>query len=1329
LEPGDVVADRFEIAFLAGSGAMGRVFKAFDRVGKTDVALKLMSATAPSERFQREAEVLAGLDHPNVVRYVAHGFSGTDLYIAMDWLEGEDLATRLLKGRLDAAETLLIAKQTADALGAAHAQGIVHRDVKPSNIILVNGSLSEARVVDFGLAAVRLAANKAPVTRSGMILGTPSYMAPEQVRCEPAIDARADIFSLGCVLFECLTLRCPFEGKNAVATFAKILIEEAPRASEVVRDVPEVLDELLSRMLSKSRDGRPENGVALAEVVARLIAAGPAALVRSKPVALTQLEQRLVCIVLLGNVVRAKQMDDFAPASQELAAAPLQNEPGAIARAPTMVDISLAGPLIDGAPSFRTGADPRLEALRAIATRFGGEEESLPDGSVVIVHGPRVGSADQVSRAARSALALRVAFPGVPMALAIGRSVSGQTRTMGEALDRASALLTEATSDHGIRISEVSVGLLEARFEIDQRPSGALLVAERQIAKAERTLLGRQTPCVGRERELSLLAAILQTTIAQRGSRAAIISAAPGVGKSRLRYEFLKRAGGANPDASVWVGWGDPMGAGSPFGLIAPLARRVLGIGDIDSTEERRQKVYARVVRALPPSEALRVAEFIGELVGAQFPDDDRVQLRAARRDAVLLGDQMLRAFGDFVAAEASRAPIIVVLEDIHWGDWSSLRFIDYAMARTKDLPFFVLALGRPEMLVRFPELWNERSVTRLALSELDAKASRAMIVGALGAIDETVIRDLIARSEGNAFFLEELIRALSEGRSVSLGTVLAVAQARLDGLTDVERGVLRAASVFGASFWRSGVKVLLGADGAVDLDAHLESLVLREVIGKSGERLHAGVVDQQYGFRHAILREAAHAMLTPDDCILGHRLAGFWLEHHKDRDPIVLAEHFERGETLERASHWYRRAAEQALGGNDFAAVKARALRAFLCGSKDIDAGELHLLSAEAHRWSNEHTEAAKHAKAAMGLLTRGSPVWFDAVGEAALACGRLGQLEEVAEVARELVMLAGTVGTSPSVIAALARTSDQLLFAGKFALYQSVVARLNALTQGAENDPMIYIWVTYVRAGAAMMNDASEYVTQMRALVASFEAVGDTRNALLQRINLADAYMQVGNYGEAATLSREPLTDSEQLRSALATAAAKGNLARALCALGLLDEARDTASACVDEMRLAQDNRMEAAFLGVLSEVLLKAGALRAAENAIRAALALPHAPLPLRSFNLARLAAVLRVACRLPEALQAVEEGMSLLLTLGAIDDGESFVLATHAECLLASGMVDAARIALEKARARLLAKASTMSNPSFRASFLTNVAENARTLALAEKWCGPVLVAMH
>ncbi|MGK3966588.1 serine/threonine-protein kinase [Sorangium sp. So ce1667] len=268
----EVVADRFEIDTLLGEGGMGVVFEAWDREARRSVALKLLRDVdeATSARFDREAEALAALSHPGIVGYVAHGTTALgERYLAMERLVGVTLAARLAEGPLGVRDAARVGHGVAAALAAAHEKGLVHRDIKPSNIFLENGSVERVKLLDFGLARGK---DAPAVTGAGSLVGTPSYMAPEQVRGAGSPDARTDLFALGAVLFECLTGRAPFTGADTEAVLVKILVERPPAVRELRPLTPPALEALVARMLSKDPAGRPASAAEVARELAALLA-------------------------------------------------------------------------------------------------------------------------------------------------------------------------------------------------------------------------------------------------------------------------------------------------------------------------------------------------------------------------------------------------------------------------------------------------------------------------------------------------------------------------------------------------------------------------------------------------------------------------------------------------------------------------------------------------------------------------------------------------------------------------------------------------------------------------------------------------------------------------------------------------------------------------------------------------------------------------------------------------------------------------------------------------------------------------------------------------
>jgi hypothetical protein len=253
----------YEIAASLGSGAMGEVYRARDRRLGREVAIKVVAAHLIGdgrvrERFEREARVVAGLQHPNVCTIHDIGEADGLAYIAMELLQGETLQQRLRRGRFDVPAFLEIAVALADGLHAAHAAGIVHRDLKPANIFLTDRG---PKILDFGVATADARApggtaeTRAMLTESGTTVGTVAYMSPEQLRGEP-LDARSDLFALGAVLYEMATGRSPFGGTTSAAIGGAILHETALPPRRAGADLPDAVEQIVLKALEKDRDLR-----------------------------------------------------------------------------------------------------------------------------------------------------------------------------------------------------------------------------------------------------------------------------------------------------------------------------------------------------------------------------------------------------------------------------------------------------------------------------------------------------------------------------------------------------------------------------------------------------------------------------------------------------------------------------------------------------------------------------------------------------------------------------------------------------------------------------------------------------------------------------------------------------------------------------------------------------------------------------------------------------------------------------------------------------------------------------------------------------------------
>jgi serine/threonine-protein kinase len=267
LAPGVVIAERFELVHRLGQGSMGTVWAAKHRLTYKPVALKFLKDVEDKtmvQRFVREARAASAIRHPNVLQ--VHDVLQLDdgLALVMDLLDGESLECRLQRGGpLPLAELLRVMVKVLSAVTVIHGAGIVHRDLKPDNIFLArqsDGSI-EPVLLDFGVCKLRRSGaflgDSSKLTKAGELIGTPSYMAPEQITTSTEVDARVDVWALGVILYECASGTLPFRGGSLPAIVSDILNKEATPLSRVAPELPPELSKLVERMLTRDRAKRP----------------------------------------------------------------------------------------------------------------------------------------------------------------------------------------------------------------------------------------------------------------------------------------------------------------------------------------------------------------------------------------------------------------------------------------------------------------------------------------------------------------------------------------------------------------------------------------------------------------------------------------------------------------------------------------------------------------------------------------------------------------------------------------------------------------------------------------------------------------------------------------------------------------------------------------------------------------------------------------------------------------------------------------------------------------------------------------------------------------
>ncbi|HEY6178169.1 MAG TPA: protein kinase [Kofleriaceae bacterium] len=1297
---GSILEGRFQIEEMIGAGGMGIVARARDLHSGRDIAVKILHNVNPSiheqERFAREARVLSTLHHPGIVSYVARGQTPQgEHFLVMEWLTGEDLQQRLQRQHLTVSESLALVRGVARALHEVHDHGLIHRDLKPSNLFLRDRDVAKVTLIDFGIARQDIRLHDQPLTKTGQVVGTLEYMAPEQARGQQDLAPSADIFALGCILFTCLVGVPPFSSEYIAATLAKVLFEDPPDLKILRPDLPDSLTDLVARMLAKAPASRIANGKMLSEALSELGDVSdlgtPSGLVQVPRAPAIRDELGLVSVI-----VAAERSSNQATLDQ--------------AEQPTLA--------------------ARHGSLHSEILMFGAHSELLVDGSLVAAMKQTSTSTatDQAVQAARCALFIHERWPLANIAVTTGLGATNNHLPIGEAIDRATRLLRDSQrlspGAPGLWLDDVTSKLLGPSFTVTSVSTGMQQLVSEQVDTDEtRRLVGRPTPCVGREFELCQLEALHATCVDEPSSCAVLITSPPGVGKSRLRHELVRRlrTRGGEDSIEILLGRGDPMSAGASYGLLGQALRRLCGALDGEPLADRRDKLQQRIARHIAADAVVHTVSFIGELCSIPMPLEYNSQLRAARNDPKVMSDQIGSALVSFLGAECRHKPVLLVLEDLHWGDALTVELVGRALQELCDSPFMVLALARPEIQELFPRLWST-NVHHIALNRLSRRACEQLIAKILGTdVARGIVARIIDQAEGNALFLEELIRAVTENKADETPeTVVAMLQARIGRLAASERRVLRAASIFGETFWSGGVKVLLGqvlTNGRADSD--LAKLLEAEMIQRSPGSRFPG--ESEYGFRHALIREAAYGLLTDEDRKQGHALAAQFLESAGEHDPLVLAEHHQRSGDSERALEFLIRAAIQALEGNDLAAALSRAERALRIGVQGMQLGTLRSVQAWAHFWSANLAAAFTAAKEALPLLSPGSLFWCSAMSSLFLSGGLAGRQAEMTAFIEPFVTAQPTPEARTRYVQAASSLTSVFSLSGNRKQASQFLHRLTDIARDYEaQDATMRGWVRNAHNWYARFLEPDPwrcYVTAQEA-TAAFSEAGDRRMVATQAVYVGISQWDLGDPIAAEATLRNSLEAGLRLQETLVVRLVRCYLPQLQLEHDDPEKLEEIEAMAMAVHQTATNTYYDGLALTLLSQVAACRGELEHAMVLARDAVELLRFAPPLRPLAYKVLIDLLLRQGQGAEALRIADQAAALIDSIAGAGRHE---LGCRLAIVEAKRVADPSAVpeALTIALAELNRRAATIPDPVIRQRFLEQPRDNARILSLANE----------
>jgi hypothetical protein len=1273
---------RFVIEREVGRGGVGIVYRALDQLTGLPVALKVIALpgidAGEEARFAREGRVLAGLNHPGIVRVIAFGQLDDGLpYIAMEWLEGEDVAQRQRRAPLPLIASLHVAACVAEALAAAHAAGIIHRDVKPSNIILAgSGPMMMApyqvKLVDFGVAS----AEDVKLTRTGAIVGTPAYMAPEQARGETEIDYRADLYALGATLFEMITGRPPHIGPTAVAILARLVTTPPPRLSDIFADTPQGLDELMARLLATNPADRPTSA---ADVAAEL--------------------RGLLDVVAEGTGQRTKP----SPSPLLSMAPPAQTTLGK--GGTRLVTTIVATHVPKGAP--RTRLLTYLRARGADATELGGD--------AVVAHlGATRAIGDEATRAL--SLGLRIAKLNAAVGVATGRCRVERTRPQGEVVDRAAALARDARRSQ-VLADPATSELVRGEYLLQARSDGSCVVGTPLAGKRETT----GAPFVGREAELALLMQAFERSVDDKTPVVATISGPPGIGKTRLREEGLRLIVVSSSAPRIAFARGEPFARSHALGVVAELTRGLAGAAKGVSLSDALDATDGLLaVSEVVCSDAAR--DLIARLL-ANVPLPSLDAERGAR-------DALWLALTDIAVGLASRTPLVLELEDAQWADAESLAWLEHLLARAGGRPLLVVATARPSLWREDPKRFEARDHVRIELRPLSRRAVRAIATALLGSrgrgdAGATLAESIATQAAGSPLFAEELARLAAQGRdATSAPTIEAAMQVHLDSLDDRGREATVSLAVFGPIGWDTGLAAL-GVDRAADA---LEGLAAAEVLVEQPISRFLGA--REWAFKHVIMREVAYASLGDEALQRLHARAGHWLAGFGEDDATV-ARHLELGGESVASAGFLEKAARRALAANALSDAVSLAERAMaFADDKPTQFARAQLLD---EAWSRLDARAGERETAlrAMqdavydapsGVRARGAQVRYEDV------CGGNEETSTRLEEVRREAQAAGIADEEARCAASLAaryafageldaaaRVADDLLeLAGRHAIAAAAVDawQTRAVVRQARGEVGAALEARQAAARAARLaglkTREATLTMNVGFALTTVGAKAEARAAIESGIALAEAIGSPGTerHGKmvllcwASTFGSDPSADARLTEPrGLADAALSGSWVP-----------HDRATLGVLFYRGAELLRIPTQEAAKQAKTLL-----RIAAQGYRATKMLDVLPVALGLWAEAERRSGQPLSARelAEEAAELLQHGSPSLLNEAPV------FLALHDACL-DLGDHDGARQAIESSLPRLVTRVAGLVNTPYVRGFLDDISANAGLLTAAEAY---------
>lgn len=985
----------YQVIAEAGKGGMATVYRARQTSVDRDVAIKVIlkgiaGDSDAVQRFQREARLIARLEHPHILPVYDFDGSHEPPYIVMRYLDGGTLKDVMAQGLLPRDEVAYLMWQVCSALDYAHRQGITHRDVKPSNILIDREG--NAFVTDFGIARFSAGDGKKRITGTGMIVGTPDYMSPEQAMGSDDVDYQSDIYALGVMLFEMLTGELPFNADSPLKVLMMHVKEPVPSILDKLPDLPAALDEVIQRAMAKGREDRfrsaTELSTAITAALGGTVAASPTHL---RAAAGTSMIRRL------GK--NAATDSQPTPAVQNKTVVALN------------VSVTAYSELVAEVMNVEA-AQRALTTFWSAATQVLSEHSGVifmrTDHEMLALWGSASAREDDCEQAVRAALQLQAALRELS-AVALE---ADEPLPLNIGIHRGLALLTPGDKTNPSSVSGVTISLTNRLMQnaeglilithdvfrqvlgvFDMQPGESLKVRGRaekvltyQVERVkprafrvvQRGVEGIETQLIGRDAEFKQLQKAFLIAVEDGEAQVVTLVGDAGVGKSRLLYEFDKWSDLRPEQYFIFSGRATPAMTLRPYALIRDMLAFRFEVQDDDSSDAALSKFETGVAELIGKND--ETAHFMAYLCGVDVSSS--AWIKNILSDVQETSRRARYALIQFINTLAKQAPVVIELEDIHYADDASLDLLNDLFIADDARHLLVVGSTRASLYERRPT-WcsGQRFHTRLDLKPLDKRDSRDLLLDILQKVPEVPkdLRDkLIERAEGNPLYLEELVKMLLDDHVILKesdevwrieasrldnlhvpSTLAGLMETRFDTLLYPEKMTLQRASVIGRIFYDTALQAIDRADDShlSDLPAILSRLTEREFIYRRETSAFAD--SKEYIFASAMLRDVLYDRLLERQRQVYHAGAAAWLtglERPDDYLPVI-AEHYEKAGDTDQAVTFLQRAGAAASqrGAYREAVVFFRRALELLSDTTSEEKLPLLLALGDAHNWLGE--------------------------------------------------------------------------------------------------------------------------------------------------------------------------------------------------------------------------------------------------------------------------------------------------------------------------------------------------------------------------------------